>query len=135
MTSTMVNEFPTLDLDELEATPLRPAVYVSTVERGELPAILAAGLPGVVHARPERGVTRDVHEFVDTTTGAAVRYVLTLDARGQIHAALAESGPAVLFDRIVALCGAWEHAGRPDPVRWSVVPRGGEFVQSGTDGG
>lgn len=116
-----MNEFPTLDLSELEDAPLRPAVYVSTVERGELPAILAAGLPGVVHARPERGATRDVHEFVDTTTGAAVRYVLTRDEQGQIHATLAESGPAALFDRIVALCGEWERAGRPNPCVWATA--------------
>lgn len=43
-------EFPTLDLAELDQAPLRPAVYLSTVEHNEFPAALAVALPTVVHA-------------------------------------------------------------------------------------
>lgn len=106
-------EFPTLDLEETELKPLRPAIYVSTIERTELTAILATWLPGVVHARRHRGDLCDVHEFIDTDTGAAVRYVLTLGERGTVTAAVAESGPAGLFDRIVVACSEWEQSGRP----------------------
>ena len=87
-------EFPTLDLEELSDAPLRPAVYLTVVERTELPCILATRLPGVVHAPRKLSEGQDVHEFIDTTSGAAVRYVLSIDSRGCADAAVAESGKA-----------------------------------------
>lgn len=113
------NDFPTLDLDELEQAPLRPAVLISSLESQELPGILAAALPAVVHAhhRDERALI-DEHQFIDTVSGAAVRYVVSLDERNQLHAQVGESGPAGLWDRLVLTCADWEHAGRPEPTRW-----------------
>lgn len=110
------NEFPTLDLDELDETPLRPAVLVAALERHELPGILAAALPAVVHARHRHDAPLvDEHHFIDTDTGAAVRYVLHVDDRNEIRAAIGECGPAGLWDRLVVACADWERAGRPDP--------------------
>lgn len=111
-------EFPTLDLDELEEAPLRRAVQLGAVERPEFPGILAAQLPGIVHARRERGEDRNVHEFIDTTTGSAVHYVLSTTPCGHVKASVAESGAAGLFDRIVAVCTEWERAGRLDSAPW-----------------
>lgn len=104
--SSVPAEFPTLDLEELEEAPLRPAVRLGTVVLRELPGILAASLPGVVHARPADARCEDVYEFVDTATGAAVRYVLTWNECGDTEAMVAESGRPGLFDQIVAACTA-----------------------------
>lgn len=117
--SPVAAEFPTLDLEELEDAPLRPAVHVDAVERCELPGILAACLPGVVCARHTGGHGGAVYEFVDATSGAAVRYVLKWSEREYVEAMVAESGHPGSFDRLVAACAAWERAGRPDPARWA----------------
>jgi hypothetical protein len=111
-------EFPTLDLDELDqldTIPLVPAVYVSTFERDELPAILAAALPEVVRT-PRREIDVSTHEyqFLDTRTGAACRLVLAYDTDlRRVRARVAELGDGLLFSRIVVACGEWERAGRP----------------------
>ena len=105
------NEFPTLELDELDMGPARMAVPVAAIEHRELPALLAKYLPSVVHACA-RG---DQHEFIDTVTGAAVVYRVSLDARNQVRATIAEAGPRGLWDRLVVVCGEWERAGRPSP--------------------
>lgn len=113
--------FPTLDLEELEDGPQRPAVFLDAVERRELPGILAACLPDVVHARRSGGSGEQMYEFVDTRSGAAVRYVLDWSERGYVEAKVAESGHPGLFDRLVAACAAWERAGRPDPTCWVIT--------------
>lgn len=114
-------EFPTLDLAELDQVPLRPAVYLSTYEHREFPAMLAVALPTVVHAAPRRvGELHDEHEFIDTRDGAAVRLVLTLDTHSrQVLARIAETGPAGLWDRIVSAAEQWDQDGRPSPSTWS----------------
>lgn len=113
------NEFPTLDLDELDHTPLRSAVLVAAPERPELPGILAAALPAVVHARHrDESMLIDEHEFIDTDTGEGVRYVVSLDGCNQTQVQISESGPAGLWDRLVLTCADWEHSDRPDPTHW-----------------
>ena len=116
-------EFPTLDLDQLDDAPLRPAVTLRAIECRELPDVLAAALPGVVHARRHLGDQADLtdeHQFIDTATGAAVRAVLRYDRhRHRTVTTIAESGPIGLWDRLVVACGEFEQAGRRIPEHWT----------------
>lgn len=113
-------EFPTLDLAELDQVPLRAAVYLSTFENAEFPAVLAVALPTVVHAARRVGELHDEHEFIDARDGAAVRLVLTLDAPSrQVLARIAETGPVGLWDRIVSAAEQWDQDGRPPASGWS----------------
>lgn len=113
-------EFPTLDLAELDQVPLRPAVYLSTFERREFPAVLAVALPTVVHAARRVAELHDEHEFIDARDGAAVRLVLTYDHHAcQVVARIAEAGPVGLWDRIVAAATQWTQDGRPPASGWS----------------
>ena len=112
-------EFPTLDLAELDQAPLRPAVYLSTVEHNEFPAALAVALPTVVHATNHVAELHDEHEFIDAANGSAVRLVLTFDFRArQVRARVAEAGPLGLWDRIVSAATQWNQDSRPPADRW-----------------
>lgn len=122
MTGTITSEFPTLDLTELDDVPGRRVRHIPAVEHTELPAILAAWLPTVVHARRRRAKYCDVHEFIDAATGDSVRCVLTLDWCGDTCADIAETGQSSLWQRITAACDAWERAGRTIPA--VTAPRG-----------
>lgn len=113
-------EFPTLDLAELDQTPLRSAVYLSTFEHREFPATLAVALPTVVHASRRVAELHDEHEFIDARDGAAVRLVLIYDSHArQVVAHIAEAGPVGLWDRIVAAATQWTQNGRPPASGWS----------------
>lgn len=113
-------EFPTLDLAELDQAPLRPAVYLSTLEHREFPAALAVALPTVVHAARRVGELHDEHEFIDVRDAAAVRLVLTYDVHArQVLARITESDPVGLWDRIIAAATQWTQDGRPSAARWS----------------
>lgn len=113
-------QFPTLDLAELDHAPLRPALYVSTLEARDWPAALAVALPSVAYAARTVGRLHDEHEFIDTETGAAVRLVLTYDVHDrQVVARIAEAGPGGLWDRIVLAATQWNQDGRPPAASWS----------------
>ncbi|RBM18127.1 hypothetical protein DI005_20250 [Prauserella sp. PE36] len=107
-------EFPTLDLAELDQAPLRPAIYLRTVEHHGFPRALACMLPSVVHAVRHVAGGHDEHEFIDTRDGAAVRLVLRMDVHThEVRAQVAESGPFGLWDRIVVAASTWDREGRP----------------------
>lgn len=113
-------QFPSLDLAELDHAPLRPALYVSTLEARDWPAALAVALPSVAYTVRTVGRMHDEHEFIDTETGAAVRLVLTYDAETrQVVARVAEAGPGGLWDRIVLEALWWDREGRPSAARQS----------------
>ncbi|MDT8913530.1 hypothetical protein [Amycolatopsis sp. PS_44_ISF1] len=104
----------------LEIAPLRPAVFVPGLEHQAAAAILAAGLPGVIHRRRTLHRRLDEHLILDanadTDSGSGVRVMACWDDQAhRVRMHVAEVGAPGLWDRIVAHFTEWEITGRPTP--------------------